>query len=98
MHRHLGIPEDVSAAEESFELLRAFAATDQLHVAPAWDRWPDAANWGVLLVDLARHVANAREKEEGVPAAETLADIRIAFEKEWSWDTGSVIGEVEAKK
>jgi len=60
----------------------------------AWDAWPDARSWGVLLADLAKHVANAREQEMGEPAHTTLAEIRLAFDDQWGWDTDSVEGSV----
>jgi len=95
MHRHLTVPNDVATADDSQELIRVFAASGQLHVALAWDAWPDASPWGVLLADLARHVANAREQRSGVAAAQSLADIRLAFEEAWSWDAQTVEGQVD---
>ena len=94
MRRHLDVPAEVDHATESLELVRAFAADSKLHVALAWDAWPEAGNWGILLVDLARHVANAREQELGGPAAQTLAEIRLAFEGAWGWEVTSVEGAV----
>jgi len=94
MHRHLDTPADVDASNESLELLRAFAADGQLQVALSWDAWPDVSNWGVLLADLARHVANAREQQLGVPASATLAEIRLAFDDAWGWDADTDEGSV----
>jgi hypothetical protein len=45
--------------------------------------WSDPAAWGLFLVDLARHIANAYEQAEGRDYGETLARIRDAFEAEW---------------
>jgi len=92
MHRHLTVPPEVEEASDSVELLRAFAAAGKLHVALTWDAWPEASGWGVLLADLARHVANAAEQQQGVPAAQTLADLRLAFDDAWTWNTGTVEG------
>jgi hypothetical protein len=92
----LGIPEDVQQAKDGVELLRAFAADGQLHVVLTWDAWPDAKSWGVLLADLAKHIANARAQELGEPAASALADIRLAFEEHWGWDAASVDGSVSS--
>jgi len=46
----------------------------------------------VLLVDLARHVANAYEQAGGDDRAEVLALIREAFEAEWEMPTDDPSG------
>lgn len=51
-----------------------------------------AAYWRTLLADLVRHVANARERELGIPASTTLADIRLSFEEAWHCDADGVVG------
>ena len=94
MHQELNPPPEVASAEWSRELIRAFAADGSLHVSLSPDAWPDAGPWGVLFADLAKHVANAREQQLGVPPAETLAEIRLAFEKQWGWDTDGIEGEI----
>ena len=44
--------------------------------------WEDAGNWGILLADVARHVANATEEAEGTPRREMLDRIRLLFNTE----------------
>ncbi len=44
--------------------------------------WKDPAAWGLTLVDVARHAANAYEKE-GRDRDVTLKRIREAFDAEW---------------
>jgi hypothetical protein len=42
----------------------------------------DPAAWGVLLADIAHHIANALAESEGTDRAAVLAAIRRAFEVE----------------
>ena len=44
-----------------------------LHVTLRTAAWKNPAPWGILLADLARHVANAYEKGEGLDGAKTSA-------------------------
>jgi len=45
--------------------------------------WEDAGNWGIILVDLARHVANAYEHDWRGDYFEVLGRIRELFDAEW---------------
>jgi hypothetical protein len=45
------------------------------------------AVWGILLVDIARHVARMYSQEGDVLRDQALADIRKAFEAEWAAPT-----------
>jgi len=48
--------------------------------------------WGILMADMARHVANAHETEYGRDPRETLQLIREAFEREILKPTSSHSG------
>jgi hypothetical protein len=50
--------------------------------------WQDPAAWGLVLVDLARHSAQAYE-HDGQKRDEVLARIRAGFDAEWSAPTDS---------
>jgi hypothetical protein len=43
--------------------------------------------WGVLLADIARHVANAYQSNMNANPEEVLGHIRAAFDAEWSHPT-----------
>jgi len=43
----------------------------------------DTTHWGVMLVDLARHVANAYVEMGQMDEAAALARIKQSFEQEW---------------
>jgi hypothetical protein len=82
MQRHLDVPAEVAGASEAQELFRAWAADGGLVCALQPDVWEDTATWGLLLADVARHVANANAELRGVEAKVTLAGIRAMFNAE----------------
>jgi hypothetical protein len=48
--------------------------------------------WGILMADMARHIANAHETEYGRDPRETLNFIREAFEREMAKPTSGHSG------
>jgi len=61
----LGKVLDVPTHEpEAFEVLRVWAHVDQIFITLRYDVFEDAAAWGIFLVDLAHHIANALEQEK----------------------------------
>jgi len=50
--------------------------------------WSDTGAWGLMLVDLAKHVANAYVAQ-GFDANEALTRIRAAMDAEWAHPTDS---------
>ncbi len=71
----LTIPDAATTDPESFEVLRVWIAHQAQHVSLRAGVWKDPAAWGIFLVDLARHVANAYEQDAGLDPAEVLARI-----------------------
>lgn len=55
--------------------------------------WSDAAAWGLLLVDIARHVANAVGKESQSDPSIVLSRIRAGMNAEWDRFTSEAPGE-----
>lgn len=90
----LQIPPAASKDKQAIELLRVWAAGGQQHVAIRTEIWEDPAAWGLMLVDLARHVANAYEQSTGAGFEETLRRIREGFDVEWEDPTDTPSGEV----
>src|SRR5690348_13029254 len=66
------IPNAAAKDPESFELLRVWIANKGQHVSLRTGVWRDPSAWGILLADLARHVANSYEQEEGLVRLKTL--------------------------
>lgn len=92
--KELPIPPAAKFHASSRELARVWAADGEQHVSLEVGLWADPAAWGMLLVDLAKHVANAYEQTQGRDASEVLARIREAFEAEWQTPTDSPSGRV----
>jgi hypothetical protein len=88
----LPVPPAVAKASSSAEILRVWVADGQQHVSLASGIWSDPAAWGLLLVDLARHISRAYEQSEGRSADEVLARLREGFDAEWSSPTDEPSG------
>jgi hypothetical protein len=88
MTRHeLPIPGPAERDDSARELIRVWAAAGAQHVTLATGLWRDPAAWGIVLADLARHVARAYEQTQGMAQNEVLKRIRAAFEAEWGHPT-----------
>ena len=68
------------------EIARVWIVDGDQHVVLTQNLWRDPASWGLMLADLARHVANAYEAQ-GHGREFVLQRIREAFEAEWSHPT-----------
>jgi len=60
--REIPIPPGALTDPDSRELVRAWVANNSLHCSLNFGNWGDdeAIGWGVLLSDIARHVADAQ--------------------------------------
>src|SRR6266496_200389 len=76
------IPPAAQEDERATEMVRAWVANKALHCTLRVGVWKDPGAWGILLADLARHVANAHHEEEGRNVEECLAQVRRAFDAE----------------
>lgn len=88
MHE-LPIPEIVATDDNALELVRVWAAAGSQHVSLATGAWDDPAAWGIMLVDLARHIAAAYEATTDMTRDAALARIRSGFDAEWASATDS---------
>lgn len=95
MHpRELPVPMSVSSDPKAIELLRVWAAHGKQHVSLATSLWNDPAAWGIILVDLAKHVASAYQQLTGKEYASSLSRIREGFDAEWEIATDEPSGTV----
>jgi hypothetical protein len=69
------------------EMARIWIADGDQHVVLSPKLWDDPGAWGLMLVDLARHVARAYA-QSGSSERAVLEKIRQAFDAEWSLPTG----------
>ena len=84
----LPIPDVVRSDEDAVELVRVWAASGKLHISIATSVWEDPAAWGIMIVDLAKHVARAYELGESADYQQTLSRIKSGFDAEWGSSTG----------
>ena len=78
----LDLPAGAHHDVQSIEVLRVWLANGDQHFSLRADAWEDPAAWGLMLADLARHVAKAYEQSEGRPFVQTLDRVRAGFEVE----------------
>jgi hypothetical protein len=84
----LPIPDLVLSGTNKTEMARIWLV-DNRQVVTLSDRlWDDPGAWGLMLVDLARHIGNAYTMR-GWEKEEVLARVRKVMEAEWSSPTGS---------
>jgi Domain of unknown function (DUF5076) len=60
----LGIPPVAQRDKASFEVLRVWIAEQSQHVSIRSGAWEDPFAWGIVLADLARHIALAHEMQD----------------------------------
>jgi hypothetical protein len=90
----LPVPPAAEADPKSRELIRVWAAGGKQHVTLATGLWDEPAFWGIALVDLAKHVANAYELAGKFKSTDALARIRDGFRAEWEHATDEPFGEL----
>lgn len=79
-------PPPIATEANAVEVLRAWAAPgapQQVTLRPTWN---DPGAWGLMLVDIARHAANAYANE-GRDREEVLNRIRELWDAEWTRPT-----------
>lgn len=91
--RELLIPPAALDDPKSGELLRAWIANHGLHCTLNVHVWDDAGNWGIMLADVARHVANAKHDLDGSDRHEIVRRIRELFDAELDSPTDKPSGD-----
>ncbi len=86
--RTLEPPPIAKADPASVEILTVWAVPGKAQQFTIKTTYKDPAAWGLLLVDIARHVSRAYAAQ-GQEEKSTLDRIRTAFEAEWSHPTDS---------
>jgi uncharacterized protein DUF5076 len=78
----LAPPPASSVDAKSFEIARLWVANEAQHVALRTDVWSDPAAWGIVLADLARHVALAYQRRDGHDLEDVLERVLAGFHTE----------------
>jgi hypothetical protein len=63
--KHLEIPPAAAGDKAAFEILRVWVAQQGQHVSLRSGAWEDPFAWGIVLADLARHIAHAHGLQPG---------------------------------
>ena len=83
--RKLPIPPNTKNDENSIELIRGWIINQKLECSIFPSVWQDEPEtWGILIADIARHVASALEKDTGKNKNEILESIKKTIDKEWN--------------
>jgi uncharacterized protein DUF5076 len=83
------LPAPTAAVEDarSFEIARVWMAGGAQHVRLRADVWPDPAAWGIVLAELARHVALAYHQREDHAIEDVLERVLAGFQSELEFPT-----------
>ena len=69
-------------------------ANKEQHVSLRAGVWKDPAAWGLMLADLARHIANSYQQDEGFDRFNTLQRIKTALDAELASPTDEPSGQI----
>ena len=92
----LSVPHTAASDPNGIEVARIWAAHGRQHVHIRTGLWEDPAVWGIMLVDFARHIANAYEADGRGDYFEVLAKIRHTFDAEWDSPTDIATGQLSS--
>lgn len=90
------LPEDASSDPSSFEVLRVWNTAKGLNVVLKSDVWSDPAAYGIMLADLARHIANGCFQVSGMSVDAALSRVLEGLNAELSSPTDFPAGHVES--
>ncbi len=90
----LRVPDQARNDRKSFELLRVWIANGEQHISLRAGVWSDPEAWGMMLADLAGHIANSLEQGAGMDREEAMERIREGFETEFEAPTDEITGEI----
>jgi hypothetical protein len=86
------IPDTAKTDPKSFEILRVWIANRGQQVSLRVGVWRDPAAWGIMLADLAKHIANSYAQDMALDRLKTLQRIKAAFDAELAKPTDDPTG------
>lgn len=86
MNTELPKPASAATAQRAIEMARIWIVDKRQDVVISSDTWKDPGNWGIMLVDLARHVTEVYA-EKGYDRQEVMRRVKEAFDAEWNHPT-----------
>lgn len=93
MLRELVKPPEVTVADNAIEIMRAWLVDGALQVSLMPSAFDDKAAWGILLADIAHHIADALAESRGYDRGKTIAAIVERFNREIAKPTDQRTGE-----
>ncbi len=78
MVRELGVPQAVDENGDMDEVLRVWIGADAIVTLHNIFE-PDAHNWGMVLADVAMHIAKMRLEQNGIPELETFQALEDGY-------------------
>lgn len=97
-NRDLQVPSEVEKDTKAKEVLRAWVANGGLVCNLRPETWEDASSWGIVLADVARHVANAVKELKGLDSAATVERIKTVFNSELQDPTDEPTGHFDTPR
>jgi hypothetical protein len=98
VNRELLIPPIAEDDPRAIEVLRVWVAKGGQHVSINPFVWKDPEAWGIVLADLAGHLANAYMQEAGLDRQETLRKITDLLIAELENPTDEARGQVQHQR
>ncbi|WP_370689781.1 DUF5076 domain-containing protein [Phenylobacterium sp.] len=83
----LPVPAQITDDPRAIEMLRVWAAGGQQVVSLNPNLWDDPAHWGIMLVDLAKHIASAYAQSGRYDSTSALDRLKQGFDVEWTSPT-----------
>jgi len=91
----LQIPPAAIEDNDSFEILRVWAALGEQHVTIHSELNGDAKDFGFLLAELALHASKLYAQRLNLPEIETLKDVLDGFNAEIIKESGNPTGTIQ---
>ena len=92
--RELRLPNDAIKDPQASEILRVWISGENQGFVSRPDVWDDPAAWGLLLVDVARQIAQGYCQKHGGDPETVLSRIKEGLDAEWLAPTDGASGEV----
>src|SRR5580765_8055969 len=95
MKNELLAPPIAESDPNAIEVIRVWVAKSGQHVSINPLVWKDPVAWGIVLADLAGHVANAYEQASGLDREQTLRKITDLLLAELTYPTDKARGQMQ---
>jgi hypothetical protein len=89
------IPDAAIEDQNSLEIVRVWVAKKGMHVSLRAGLWDDPAHYGVMLADLAGHIANSFAQSAGYDRGQALPRIKAGLGAEFKSPTDTPTGQIQ---